>query len=175
MRRATGYSRTALSEAAGGGLFLSWVTVEVFVTVCGRVRWWLDHWRDIPDQVRRGAVPPRSAPATAEPEPATLVAVRRPVPVPCLCGRRRCTLWDRGEGQTALTRQRRTDPGCPAGTCVYLAKDDGQTSGHCSCPRDHQEHGYRDGRSSDGSADLVAQPSVMVMGLRLSASWDVDS
>lgn len=48
MARATGRSRTALSEAAGGDHLPTWETVEAYLTACGESpREWLERWESV--------------------------------------------------------------------------------------------------------------------------------
>jgi hypothetical protein len=54
MARATGRSRTALSEAAGGDHLPTWQTVEAYVTACGgNLPEWLDRWESAQIEVER--------------------------------------------------------------------------------------------------------------------------
>jgi helix-turn-helix protein len=48
MARATGRSRTALAEAAGGDHLATWETVEAYLTACGeKPASWRDHWESV--------------------------------------------------------------------------------------------------------------------------------
>lgn len=74
MARATGRSRTALSEAAGGDHLASWETVEAYLTACGQdPAPWQSRWEATRAQVR----PER--PRATEPQPAAPPAQRRRV------------------------------------------------------------------------------------------------
>jgi hypothetical protein len=69
MARATGRSRTALSEAAGGDHLASWETVEAYLAACGqdpaawRERWEAVRARVRPERPRAGEPPPSPPPA----------------------------------------------------------------------------------------------------------------
>jgi hypothetical protein len=71
MARATGRSRTALSEAAGGDHLASWETVEAYLAACGQdPAAWRSRWEAVRAQVR-----PERPPA-GEPQPSAPPAQR---------------------------------------------------------------------------------------------------
>src|SRR3954464_5305008 len=52
MARATGRSRTALAEAAGGDHLATWETVHAYVTACGGdVAVWRRRWQQVRDEL----------------------------------------------------------------------------------------------------------------------------
>ena len=89
MARATGRSRTALAEAAGGDHLPTWETVEAYLTACGQnPAAWQTRWEEARADLDRPQVrlptvaqepSSRSAPAT-EPQQAAQAGPRRPRP-----------------------------------------------------------------------------------------------
>ena len=79
MARATGRSRTALSEAAGGDHLPSWETVEAYVKACGQdPADWIERWQETADMIqrdRRGAQP---SDPTTPPQPELFTRETRP-------------------------------------------------------------------------------------------------
>jgi hypothetical protein len=75
MARATGRSRTALAEAAGGDHLPTWETVEAYLSACGEdPDPWLPRWERLQDDLRERrrpapAPPPQHAPPVP-PDPA---------------------------------------------------------------------------------------------------------
>ncbi|MEU8025637.1 helix-turn-helix transcriptional regulator [Micromonospora harpali] len=64
MSRASGRSRTALAEAAGGDHLPTWETVEAFVRACGGdVRQWRVRWETAQEAIRPAEPPSRSGAA----------------------------------------------------------------------------------------------------------------
>ena len=80
MARATGRSRTALSEAAGGDHLPTWETVEAFLTACAQdPADWLSRWEAVRTQINPQDAPP--AAVTGPPlEPAGALAAEPPLP-----------------------------------------------------------------------------------------------
>lgn len=67
MARATGRSKTALTEAAGGDHLAKWETVEAYLTACGQdPSAWIERWEQVRAQVEHSRAP-QSAPAVHSP------------------------------------------------------------------------------------------------------------
>lgn len=66
MARATGRSKTALTEAAGGDHLATWETVAAYLTACGRdPAVWMERWEQVRAQVELSRAPQSPAPVIA--------------------------------------------------------------------------------------------------------------
>lgn len=72
MSRATGRSRTALAEAAGGDHLATWETVEAYLTACGQnPSEWLERWEEVRAAIQEAKPPSISQLAPTPPPPKT--------------------------------------------------------------------------------------------------------